>query len=43
MVAAGVPTYRADHAQALARMALEVRDYVREMSFLGNQINFRMA
>jgi len=25
MVAAGVPTYRADHAQALARMALEVR------------------
>jgi guanylate cyclase len=41
MVAAGVPCPRADHAQVLTSMALEMRDYVRSNRFLGIQLAFR--
>jgi len=44
MVAAGVPRPRPDHAQALARMALEMRDYVGQHTFCGNhRVNFRIG
>ena len=43
MVAAGVPAYRPDHAQVLARMALEVCEYVRETTFLGHRVHFRIG
>jgi adenylate cyclase len=44
MVASGVPRGRPDHAQALARMALEMRDYISTHTF-GNDhhLSFRMG
>lgn len=43
MVAAGIPTRRADHAQVLARLALEMRDYVSQHNFLGQHLTFRIG
>jgi guanylate cyclase len=43
MVAAGVPRPRADHAQALTRMALEMRDYVSGREFHGRKLAFRIG
>ena len=43
MVAAGVPTSREDHAQALTLMALEIQDYVEHNLFRGKQIHFRIG
>ncbi|MGQ3683431.1 MAG: adenylate/guanylate cyclase domain-containing protein [Candidatus Loosdrechtia sp.] len=43
MVASGVPRPRADHAHALVRMALEMRDIVAKRTFNGQQLNFRMG
>jgi guanylate cyclase len=43
MVAAGVPRPRADHAQALARLALEMQAFVREREFSGQRIAFRIG
>jgi adenylate cyclase len=37
MVAAGVPLTRPDHAQTLARLALELQAHVHECVFLGNR------
>jgi len=43
MVAAGVPRARADHAHVLTRMALEMRDGVREREFRGHKLAFRIG
>lgn len=44
MVACGVPTTRPDHAQALAHMALEMRDYVQVGEVVSNGgLQFRMG
>jgi adenylate cyclase len=44
MVAAGVPRGRPDHAQALIRMALEMRDHITTHTFCHNQrVNFRIG
>lgn len=44
MVASGVPRHRADHAQALVRMALEMRDFVATHRFRnGQQVSFRFG
>ncbi len=43
MVASGVPRPRADHAQALTRMALEMRDYVSQREFHGRKLAFRIG
>ena len=44
MVAAGVPRGRPDHAQALARMALDMRDYIATHTFRdGQRVNFRIG
>jgi guanylate cyclase len=44
MCAAGVPVPRPDHAQTLARMALEMRAYIRERPPRnGKHLNFRMG
>jgi guanylate cyclase len=43
MVAAGVPLPRADHAQALTRLALVMRDHVREREFHGRKLAFRIG
>jgi guanylate cyclase len=44
MVASGVPRGRPDHAQALARMALEMRDYIATHTFRnGQRVNFRIG
>lgn len=44
MVAAGVPRPRADHAQALTALALEMRDGVKRRTFRGGrQLRFRMG
>jgi len=44
MVAAGVPRGRSDHAQALVRMALEMRDYVATHTFGNGQcVSFRIG
>ncbi len=44
MVAAGVPRGRSDHAQALVRMALEMRDYVATHTFgNGQYVSFRIG
>lgn len=44
MVASGVPRQRADHAQALVRMALEMRDYISSHTFRnGHRVNFRIG
>jgi adenylate cyclase len=44
MVASGVPNPRADHAQALARMALDMREYLdKRPSTEGKRIEFRIG
>ena len=44
MVASGVPGRRADHAQALVAMALEMQDYVARHSFRGGRhVDFRIG
>ncbi|MBI3153494.1 MAG: adenylate/guanylate cyclase domain-containing protein [Chloroflexi bacterium] len=44
MVASGVPRQRADHAQALVRMALEMRDYISSHTFRnGHRVSFRIG
>jgi guanylate cyclase len=44
MVASGIPRRRPDHAQALARMALEIRDYTATHTFRqGRRVNFRIG
>jgi adenylate cyclase len=44
MVAAGAPRRRKDHAQALARMALEMRQYIGNLPLLGDQrVEFRIG
>ncbi|HXQ39495.1 MAG TPA: adenylate/guanylate cyclase domain-containing protein [Anaerolineales bacterium] len=44
MVASGVPRGRADHAQALAHMALEMRDHIATHTFCnGQRVNFRIG
>ena len=44
MVASGVPRGRPDHAQALARMALEMRDYISTHTFRNRQrVSFRIG
>jgi len=37
MVAAGVPTFRPDHASVLAQLALDMLDYVKTEEFLGGK------
>jgi len=44
MVASGVPRGRPDHAQALARMALDMRDYISSNTFRdGLRVDFRIG
>jgi len=44
MIASGVPRRRPDHAQALVRMALDMRDYVSTHTFRrGQRVNFRIG
>ena len=44
MVASGIPRQRPDHAQALASMALEMRDFVATHAFGNNQrVSFRFG
>ena len=44
MVASGVPRGRADHAQALTRMALDMRDYITGHTFHnGHRLSFRLG
>ena len=44
MVASGVPRARPDHAHVLVRMALEMRDYVRDHAFRdGRRVDFRIG
>jgi adenylate cyclase len=44
MVASGVPRGRPDHAQALARMALDMRDYISTNTFRnGQRVSFRIG
>ncbi|MCZ6845392.1 MAG: adenylate/guanylate cyclase domain-containing protein, partial [Alphaproteobacteria bacterium] len=43
MVASGIPRPRADHAQVLTRMALEMRDYVSQHEIQGRKLTFRIG
>ena len=43
MVAAGAPRERPDHAQALARMALEMQAYVGGREFYQHKLSFRIG
>jgi guanylate cyclase len=43
MVASGVPKPRADHAKALAAMALDIRTYTAHQTFRGRQLAFRIG
>jgi len=43
MVAAGVPRPRPDHAQALARLALDMQEYVSQNEIQGHQLQFRIG
>jgi guanylate cyclase len=43
MVASGVPRPRSDHAQALCRLALEMRDHVANDEFGGRHLQFRVG
>lgn len=43
MVAAGVPRGRPDHAQALAQIALEMRDHISTHTFNGQRLSFRIG
>jgi adenylate cyclase len=43
MVAAGVPRHRPDHADVLARLALDMRDYTNQREFRGRRLTFRIG
>jgi guanylate cyclase len=43
MVASGIPGARADHAQAITRMALEFLSYARINDFNGHKLEFRIG
>lgn len=43
MVAAGVPRPRPDHAQALARLALDIQEYVNQNEIQGHRLQFRIG
>ncbi len=44
MVASGVPSPRPDHAQAIAKLALDMRDYIESLpAQYGHKINFRIG
>lgn len=43
MVASGVPVRRPDHAEVLARMAVEIRDYTSTHEFMGRKLSFRIG
>ena len=43
MVASGIPVPRADHAEALCELALEMRDHARGRAYGGRQIEFRIG
>ncbi len=43
MVAAGVPRPRPDHAQALARLALDMQAYVNQNEIQGHRLQFRIG
>jgi adenylate cyclase len=43
MVASGVPAIRSDHAQAMAELALRVRDYSTTHEFEGRRISLRIG
>ena len=43
MVAAGVPTPRADHAHVIADLALRIQDHVADKEFGGHPITFRIG
>ncbi len=43
MVAAGVPRPRADHAQVLVKLALEINAYVRRRTFDFGELSFRIG
>lgn len=43
MVAAGVPRPRADHAQALVELALDMRSEIGRRTFGGRRLNFRIG
>jgi class 3 adenylate cyclase len=43
MVAAGVPVPRDDHAEAIAELALEIRDYMASTDFAGHRLELRIG
>ncbi len=43
MVASGIPRARADHAQAVTSMALEILHYVQSREFRGHKLAFRIG
>lgn len=43
MVAAGVPQVRADHAEAIAELALRIRDHTENNRFDGDCITLRIG
>ena len=43
MVASGIPRARADHAQAVTLMALDILDYVKNRDFNGRKLAFRIG
>lgn len=43
MVASGVPRPRADHAQAMAELALRIRDHCAQHQFLGHDLQLRIG
>jgi adenylate cyclase len=43
MVASGIPRARADHAQAVTQMALEILGYVKDRNFNGRTLAFRIG
>jgi guanylate cyclase len=43
MVAAGVPTEQANHAQILTRLAVEMREYVTARVFRGKRLSLRIG
>ena len=43
MVAAGVPTTRTDHAEAIVRLALDMREAVAAAVFSGHRLSFRFG
>lgn len=43
MVASGVPVSRPDHAEALADLALRIRDHVADNTFHGHEISLRIG